>query len=89
MHLGSAVRWALGTLIWFAPLACLADQQRGNIVLYNNCRFPLYVEEVADVIYLDIELEPRQIISRPFRLTFDGIGSSLKVSMQWRSSKVT
>ena len=89
MHLESTVRRALAVLIWCAPLACLAEQQRGNIVLYNNCRFPLYVEGVAGVTYLDTELEPMDSLSDPFRLTVDGVGSSLKVSTRWRSPQVT
>lgn len=88
MLFDSAVRWALGLLIW-APLACLAKQQRGNIVLYNHCRFPLYVEGVANVTYLDTELEPTGSLSHPFRLTGDSEGNSLKVSTRWRSPQVT
>lgn len=44
---------ALIFLLWVAPLTCLAKQQHGNIVLYNHCSFPLHVEGVADVTYLD------------------------------------
>ncbi|KAJ5215526.1 antigenic thaumatin domain-containing protein [Penicillium cinerascens] len=88
MHLERAVRRTLGVLIWCVPLACLAEQ-RGNIVLYNNCRFPLYVEGVAGVTYLDTELKPTESLSHPFRLTVDGVGSSLKVSTRWRSPQIT
>lgn len=38
---------------------------------------------------MDTELKPQQRLSHPFRLTVDGVGSSLKVSTVWRSSKVT
>ncbi|KAJ5993392.1 antigenic thaumatin domain-containing protein [Penicillium sp. IBT 35674x] len=80
---------AISLLMWCAPLACLANQQRGNIILYNHCSFPLYIEGVADVTYLDTELAPKDSLSHPYRLTVDGVGSSLKVSTRWRSLQVT
>ncbi|KAJ6105143.1 antigenic thaumatin domain-containing protein [Penicillium sp. IBT 18751x] len=89
MHFDSAVRWALRLLVCWAPFACLANQQRGSIVLYNQCRFPLYVEVVANVTYLDTELKPTESLSHPFHLTVDGVGSSLKVSTRWRSLQIT
>ena len=89
MHLESSIQCALGLLIWLAHLARSADLQRGNIILYNSCHFPLYVEGVTNVTYLDTELRPQQSHASPYRLTFNGIGPSLKVSTQWRSSKVT
>ncbi|KAJ5146601.1 uncharacterized protein N7515_001165 [Penicillium bovifimosum] len=36
-----------------------------------------------------MEIQPQQSYSDLFRLTHDGTGSSLKVSTEWRSSKVT
>lgn len=89
MHLRRLLSYALSTSVYLALVTCLGDKQRGSIVLYNNCWFPLYVEGVANTTYFDTEIKPQQIFSDLFRLTRNGTGSSLKVSTIWRSSKVT
>ena len=89
MHLRILLSYALSTSIYLVLVICLSDKQRGSIVLYNNCRFPLYVEGVSNTTYVDTEIKPQQTFSDPFRLTRKGVGSSLKVSTNWRSSKVT
>ena len=89
MGVQKILKWVLGLLSFVAPRICIAKQQHGNIVLYNNCRFPLYVEGVANITYLNTELGPQKSLNSPFRLTSNGTGSPLKVSTQWRSSRVT
>lgn len=66
----------------------VAKQHQGAVVLYNNCRFPLYIEEVAEITFLDTKLASQQRLYRPFRLAFNGTGTSLKASTEWQSSNV-
>jgi hypothetical protein len=89
MRLQSSTQCVLGVFLYFAPLTCFADLEQGNILLYNNCRFPLFVEEVVGVTYLDTELEPQRRLTLPFRLTVNGTRTSIKVSTTWRSLRVT
>lgn len=89
MNLRRLLSCALTTLLYLDLAASFDGKQRGSVVLYNNCWFPLYVEGVARSTYFDTEIRPQRTFSDQFRPTQDRIGNSLKVSTKWRSSKVT
>lgn len=65
-----------------------SNSTRGSIVLLNSCSFPLYVEGVAEALYLKTTIWPNQQISHPYRLTMNGTGNSLKVASHKGSSEI-
>lgn len=62
---------------------------RGRINLYNNCPFPIYIEGVSNVTYLDTTIYLGKSISHLFRLTINGIGNSIKIATQKGGSNIT
>ena len=69
IHLRKLPLCVLNALLFLDLATSLNSSQRGSVVLYNNCLFPLYVEGVARSIYFDTEIRPKRTFSDQFRLT--------------------
>lgn len=92
MTLNALLCFSVVLVAIFVELSAAAEDsnhKRGSIHLRNNCPFPLYVEAVANVTYLNTVLQPGRSISDPYRLTIDGKGTSLKIATQKGSSNIT
>lgn len=76
-------------LIWVCTHIAETWAEHGALILHNKCPFMIYVEGVSNVTYLKTELHPKATLYLPFRESFNGIGNSLKVSINSDSNDIT